>query len=101
MNDLAALVLGMLPAWGHLLIAILYLTAGRQTFWLVMLMDPEPENCPITKAVAEGRLPYPVYAAFLLFWPAFMLGGWLASRKDVTASVATRCADAIKNKERT
>jgi hypothetical protein len=59
---------------------MLYLWAGRQTFWVVMLADPDPKGCAVGWAVRRGSFPLTVFVAFLLLWPVFMLLGWATAR---------------------
>lgn len=74
----------------HLMtIGLLYLFAGRQTFWLVMLLDPEGEDCTVTKAVADGSFPRLLYVGFLVFWPILLLVGWVMA--DRSKPGATGC----------
>lgn len=63
-------------------ILALYLWAGRQTFWVVMLADPDPEGCEVGWAVRRGTFPLPVFIAFLLLWPLLMAAGWVLARLE-------------------
>lgn len=64
----------------------LYLFAGRQTFWIIMLSDPE-RNCPASKALEDGTFPKSVYALFILFWPLLLAYGKAQSMTRVCKSL--------------
>jgi hypothetical protein len=55
--------------------AALYLFAGRQTFWLIMLSDPDSRDCLVTKALENGEFPKSVFALFTIFWPFLLAHG--------------------------
>ncbi|SEM53608.1 hypothetical protein SAMN04488103_101410 [Gemmobacter aquatilis] len=53
----------------------LYLFAGRQTFWLIMLSDPDSRDCLVKKALENGEFPKSVFALFTIFWPFLLAYG--------------------------
>ena len=71
---------GIIDVLGDFICVCLYLFAGRQTFWLVMLLDPEGGRCPITAAQAHDALPKTVFFAFVLAWPLLLAWGWACNR---------------------
>lgn len=66
-------------------VGFLYLYAGHQTWWRMLLSDPGAKDCEVTSAFLNGTLPFIVYAGFLALWlPLLVLSwlGWVATRTD-------------------
>jgi hypothetical protein len=68
------------PVVVWVMFAVLYLWTGRQTFWVIMLADPDPRGCEVAWSVRRGQFPKPVFFAFLLLWPILMAAGWVAAK---------------------
>jgi hypothetical protein len=58
----------------------LYAYAGHQTWWRMLVTDPNAGSCGVTAAVRTGTLPFPVYATFVAFWLPLVAVGWLANK---------------------
>jgi hypothetical protein len=58
-------------------IAVLWLVAGHQTWWRLLLEDPDASDCSIAASIRDGTLPPWVYSTFILFWPVFLFAGWV------------------------
>lgn len=56
------------------LAAALWYYAGLQTWRLMFIIDPDPENCELTHLLRAGRLPHSVFVLFIITWPAILLG---------------------------
>jgi hypothetical protein len=69
--------------WSPLLIVLgvfLYVYAGHQTWWRMLLTDPQARDCPITADVRNGTLPFWVYAGFVALWLPLVILGWTAAK---------------------
>lgn len=67
------------------LLILTYLFAGRQTFWLILLLDPDSRGCEVTAVEREGGRPMPIFLMFLIFWPVLLLAGWACAKLDFVA----------------
>lgn len=59
---------------------VLYAYAGHQTWWQMLITDPNASTCQISNAVRTGTLPFTVYALFVTFWLPLIAIGWLAHK---------------------
>jgi glucose-6-phosphate-specific signal transduction histidine kinase len=69
----------------ELLLALTYLFAGRQTFWLVLLLDPDSRDCEVTRAEQTNSRPMVMFLTFLIFWPVLLAAGWACAKLDRVA----------------
>lgn len=60
--------------------AFLYAYAGHQTWWRMLLTDPNASGCRISAGVRNGTLPFWVYGFFVLFWLPLIIFGWTNSK---------------------
>jgi hypothetical protein len=59
---------------------LLYIYAGHQTWWRMLLTDPGAADCPLTADVRNGTLPFWVYAFFVVFWLPLIVLGWTTTK---------------------
>lgn len=56
---------------------VVYAYAGWQTWRLMFLLDPDPRDCEISKAMARGEAVWPVLLLFIACWPLLFFYSWL------------------------
>lgn len=70
----------MVSAWFAAATAGLYLYAGHQTWWRMLVTDPQAQSCSISIAVREHTLPFWIYGAFVLLWLPLLVLGWTTTK---------------------
>jgi hypothetical protein len=69
-----------------IIIAIaMYAYAGHQTWWRMLLTDPNAEDCRIAAEFVNGTLPFRVYALFVVGWLPLMVLSWTNSKHSPVA----------------
>jgi hypothetical protein len=61
-------------------VILLYIYAGHQTWWRMLLTDPQARNCPLTADIRNGTMPFWVYALFVTLWLPLIVLGWTTHR---------------------
>lgn len=50
------------------LITVLYLLAGHQSWWRMLHEDPDVQNNPVLAWTYNEITPFRIYATFVIFW---------------------------------
>jgi hypothetical protein len=67
----------LVDSWWLVAFALcMYVYAGHQTWWRMLLTDPTANDCLLTAEFRNGTLPFWVYAVFVMFWLPLVAFCW-------------------------